>query len=190
MGVKPDHWIIEMAERHEMIAPFVKRNIGQGRISFGISAYGYDFRLDRQFRHCRAAAADLLDPKQETAGYFEDVEADSVAIPPGSFVLARSLEYFKIPRDVLGLCTGKSTYARCGILVNVTPLEPEWEGYLTVCVVNGGPARVRIHAGEGIGQLIFLEATQPCQTSYKDKKGKYQGQRNIVHSRVEGDPPA
>ncbi len=188
MGVKPDHWIIEMSRSQGMIEPFAESAVRAGQVSYGVSSYGYDFRLHPRLRGLRAAAGDVLDPKGGTENLFEDLDDGSPLLPPGSFVLARSLEYFRIPRDVLGLCCGKSTYARCGVLINVTPLEPEWEGYLTVSIVNGGSRPVRLYPDEGIAQLIFVEAASVCRTSYADKKGKYQAQRGIVHARVEEGP--
>ncbi len=186
MSVKPDHWIVEMARSQGMIEPFVERNVGKGQVSYGVSSYGYDFRLYREFRKPAPGRGAVLDPKQVMDAWFEEVSGDSLVLEPNSFALARSLEYFRIPRKVLALCVGKSTYARCGVIVNVTPLEPEWEGFLTVCLCNSGPAPVRIYAEEGIAQLIFFEADEACTTSYRDRKGKYQAQQGIAHSRVEG----
>ena len=182
MGVKPDHWIIEMAERHGMIDPFAAEQVRQG-ISFGAASYGYDFRLANEFKLLRPVAGVTIDPKQDSHSHFEDVTADSVVIPPNSFILARSLEYFRIPRNVVTVCFGKSTYARSGVIVNVTPFEPEWEGFATLSLANTAPMPVRVYAGEGIAQLLFLEAAEVCTTSYKDKKGKYQGQVSITLSK-------
>jgi len=186
MSLKSDWWIQRMATRHGLIDPFVGAQVSQPGPSYGLSAYGYDFRLDRQFRHLALPPATpdaVLDPRAINPAWFMTTEADEWVIPPGSFVLARSLEYFRIPRDILALCTGKSTYARCGVLVNVTPLEPEWEGSLTVAVANTGPLPARIHAGAGIGQIVFLQADGVCRTSYRDKQGKYQGQQSITLAR-------
>ncbi|HUG42906.1 MAG TPA: dCTP deaminase [Acidobacteriota bacterium] len=180
MGVKPDHWIIRMAHEQGMIEPFSEKLVSAGRISFGPSSYGYDFRLSDQFKIFRGADSDILDPKGPTGGWFEDFQGDSCVIPAGSFVLAQSLEYFRIPRDVVTVCFGKSTYARCGILVNVTPFEPEWEGTVTISISNTGPSPVRIYAKEGIAQVLFLAADETCSVSYRDRKGKYQTQRGIV----------
>ena len=183
MGIKPDHWIARMAREQRMIEPFQESLAQKGAISYGISSYGYDFRVDRTYKICSGNASTPLDPKEVSAEFFDDFEGDHCMIPPGSFVLAESLEYFRIPRDILTLCTGKSSYARCGILVNVTPFEPEWEGRATLSIANTGPAPVKIYSGEGIAQLIFLEASEVCQTSYGDRKGKYQAQKGIVLSK-------
>ena len=186
MGVKPDHWIIRRAREERMIDPFEEDLVGAGAISFGASSYGYDFRIDRRFKVCRSEGA--LDPKRMGSDQFENFKGDSCFLPSGTFLLAQSLEYFRIPRDILALCAGKSTYARCGVLVNVTPFEPEWEGHVTMSIANTGPSPVKIYAGEGIAQLIFLEASDVCRVSYRDRKGKYQGQRGIVLSKVEQMP--
>lgn len=180
MGVKPDHWIIQMARQHAMIEPFSEKLVSEGRISFGPSSYGYDFRLADRFKIFRGSDSDILDPKESTRGLFEDHQGDSCVVPAGSFVLAQSLEYFRIPRDVVTVCFGKSTYARCGILVNVTPFEPEWEGFVTISISNTGPSPVRIYAKEGIAQVLFLAADETCSVSYKDRKGKYQAQQGIA----------
>jgi dCTP deaminase len=184
MGVKSDRWIIEMAERHAMIEPFSAAQVRQG-ISFGVSSYGYDFRLADEFKVPLVEAGREIDPKADNHAMFRDLKAESLLIPGNSFVLARSAEYFKIPRDVITICFGKSTYARSGVLVNVTPFEPEWEGFATVSLANTSPMPVRVYANEGIAQLLFLEATEVCITSYKDKKGKYQGQESITLSKKE-----
>lgn len=190
MGVKPDHWIVEMARQHRMIEPFEPSQVKAGRISFGTSSYGYDFRVDRRFRIFRGSEANCLDPKSVEEAVFEDLVSDRCVIAPHSFILAQSVEYFRIPRNILTICTGKSTYARCGILVNVTPFEPEWEGHVTMAISNTGPSPVKIYPGEGIAQVVFLSADEVCETSYKDRKGKYQAQQGIVLSRVDsGDPP-
>ena len=184
MGVKPDKWIIELAETRGMIDPFQEKLMGKGCISYGPSSYGYDFRVDRKFKIFTGNPEDEIDPKNLDQNLFEDYSGDSCLIPPNSFILAKSVEYFRIPRDILTICTGKSTYARCGILINVTPFEPEWEGYVTMSISNLGPSPVRIYAGEGIAQLIFLAADGICDVSYRDRKGKYQAQKEIVHSKV------
>ena len=186
MGVKPDHWIIRKAQQEGMIDPFEADLVRAGAISFGVSSYGYDFRVDRRFKVCRDQGA--VDPKRMSSEAFEDFEGDSCFLPGGTFLLAQSLEYFRIPRDILTLCAGKSTYARCGVLVNVTPFEPEWEGHVTMSIANTGPSPVKIYAGEGIAQLIFIEASEECRVSYRDRKGKYQGQRGIVLSKVDDTP--
>jgi len=179
---KSDRWIIEMARTRAMIEPFAEQQIRPG-ISYGVSSYGYDFRLADEFKILNPSGVTELDPKSSTQDHFVDVKAESVLIPANSFVLGRSLEYFRIPREVVTVCFGKSTYARCGVLVNVTPFEPEWEGFATVSLANTGPRPVRVYAGEGIAQLLFLEGNEICQTSYKDKKGKYQGQKAITLSK-------
>lgn len=184
MSVKSDWWIQRMARRHGMIEPFIETPVSGAGISYGLSAYGYDFRITDQFRRPEAANPDtILDPKEPDPSRFVDRVEEIHLLPPGSFVLARSLEYFRIPRDILALCTGKSTYARCGVLVNVTPLEPEWEGFLTVSIANLGPSPVRIYAGAGIGQIVFLQSDGACRTSYRDKRGKYQNQQSITLSK-------
>jgi dCTP deaminase len=184
MGVKSDRWIIEMATRHRMIEPFEPAQI-RGGISYGVSAYGYDISLADEFKIPDLAHIDELDPKSNGPENFIDCTADSVLIPANSFVLARTREYFRIPRDVVTVCTGKSTYARCGVVVNVTPFEPEWEGFATISLSNTGPRPVRVYANEGIAQLLFLEASEVCEVSYKDKKGKYQAQKTITLSKAD-----
>jgi dCTP deaminase len=185
MGVKADHWIAQMAREHQMINPFQESLVGQGSISFGLSSYGYDFRVDRKYKTLAGESSECIDPKTVRPELFHDFQGDHCVIAPGSFVLAQSVEYFKIPRDILTICMGKSTYARCGLLVNVTPFEPEWEGHVTMSISNTGSAPVKIYSGEGIAQVIFLEATEICRTSYKDRKGKYQAQKGIVLSRID-----
>jgi dCTP deaminase len=182
MTVKPDHWIIEMAKKREMIRPFSESQVRRG-ISFGVSSYGYDISLSDEFKILDAEQLKELDPKNDSGKFFKDVTGESVLIPPHSFILARTVEYFKIPRNIITICLGKSTYARCGVIVNVTPFEPEWEGYATISLSNTSPLPVRIYANEGIGQLIFLEASEECKVSYKDKKGKYQAQKKITLSK-------
>lgn len=182
MTVKPDSWIIEMSNNREMIKPFSESQVRKG-ISFGVSSYGYDISLSDEFKILDTKALDELDPKTDSSKFFKDVTGESVLIPPNSFILARSVEYFKIPRNIITICLGKSTYARCGVIVNVTPFEPEWEGYATISLSNTSPLPVRIYANEGIGQLIFLEASEECKISYKDKKGKYQAQKKITLSK-------
>lgn len=179
MSVLPDHWIRQTARRTGMIEPFADNRLRKGKISFGASCYGYDFRLAREFRIPEFESADSLDPKQVSQLGFREFEGRSCLIAPHSFLLCRSLEYFRIPRNVLVLCQGKSTYARCGLVVNVTPLEPEWEGYITISLINAGPLPLRVYADEGIAQAIFLKADSSCRASYRDRKGKYQGQKKI-----------
>ncbi len=182
MPVKSDRWIIEMARDKEMIKPFSESQVKSG-ISFGVSAYGYDISLSDEFKILDTDSLSELDPKKDNSSSFKDIKAASMLIPPNSFILARTQEYFKIPRDVITICFGKSTYARNGVIVNVTPFEPEWEGYATISISNTSPLPVRIYANEGIAQLLFLEAKEPCLVSYKDKKGKYQGQKTITYSK-------
>jgi len=184
MGVKPDHWIVRMARETKMIEPFEASLVSSGKISFGPSSYGYDFRIDRHFKVFRGSHSDVLDPKQVNPELFDDFENDSCIVPPHGYILGQSVEYFRIPRDILTICFGKSTYARCGILVNVTPFEPEWEGYVTMSISNTSPSAVRLYAGEGIAQLVFLSADDLCEVSYKDRKGKYQAQKGIVLPKV------
>ena len=184
MSVKSDRWIIEMARSKELISPFSEDQIRSG-ISFGVSSYGYDFTLSDEFKLLNTDARSEIDPKANQTGLFTDVKADSILIPPNSFVLGRSGEYFKIPRDVVTICFGKSTYARSGVIVNVTPFEPEWEGFAPISLSNTAPLPVRVYANEGIGQILFLSAEEVCSTSYKDKKGKYQGTKKITLSKLE-----
>jgi dCTP deaminase len=180
MGLKSDSWIRRMAREAEMIVPFAEGQVRPGMISFGLSSYGYDMRLDREFKLLRSPLPSLLDPKAIKPNLFEDQVGDYCIIPAHSFILARSLEYFKIPRSVLTLCLGKSTYARCGIIVNVTPFEPAWEGYATLEISNTGPCPAKIYAEEGIAQILFFEGDDPCELSYAEKKGRYQAQKQIT----------
>jgi dCTP deaminase len=179
MSVKSDKWIMEMARKHEMIRPFSARQISTG-ISYGLSSYGYDVRVADEFKIFTDVNSSIIDPKNFSRDSFIDVRAKSILIPPNSFALARTVEYFKIPRDVITICVGKSTYARCGIIVNVTPFEPEWEGHATLEISNTTPLPAKIYANEGIAQIIFLGADEICRVSYKDKKGKYQAQKSIT----------
>jgi len=169
-----------------MIAPFAEGKTRAGKISFGVSSYGYDFRLSNEYKIPDFNSAKTADPKIMDAISFGEITQKVCLIPPNSFVLGRSLEYFRIPRDLIVLCQGKSTYARSGVLVNVTPLEPEWEGYLTIAIVNTAPVPARVYSGEGIAQLVFIRAESECAVSYADKKGKYQAQTEIVTSKVIG----
>ncbi len=177
--VKNDRWIKEMAEKG-MIKPFDKNQVREGVISYGISSYGYDMRISDEFKIFTNINNTIVDPKNFDRASFVDFKGDVCVIPPNSFVLGRSVEYFKIPRYVLVICLGKSTYARCGIVVNVTPLEPEWEGYVTIEISNTTPLPARIYSNEGIAQLIFLGASEVCTVSYADKAGKYQAQKGIT----------
>ena len=160
MSVKPDGWIRRMVEEQDMINPFEAKQVKDGNISYGLSSYGYDMRLSDEFKIFTPSARAVIDPKDISPEYFRDVKGDKCIIQPHNFILARSLEYFKIPRNVLTLCTGKSTYARCGVLVNVTPFEPEWEGYVTISIANTGNNPVTIYANEGIAQFIFFESDE------------------------------
>jgi dCTP deaminase len=184
MSVLPDTWIREMAKTHGMIEPFADQKTRVGKISYGASSYGYDFRLAKEFKFPDFEKGGTLDPKKMEKMRFHDHNGGSCYIPPNSFILGRSYEYFRIPRDVLVICQGKSTYARTGVIINVTPLEPEWEGFITLSIVNTTPHPARIYPGEGIGQLIFLRAESECRVSYADRKGKYQAQKQIRLSRV------
>ena len=181
--VKNDRWIRAMAAKG-MITPFDRRQVKKGVISYGVSSYGYDMRVADEFKVFSAVNATHMDPKSPGQDSFIDFQGDVCIIPPNSFILGRSLEYFKIPREVLVLCLGKSTYARCGIVINVTPLEPEWEGYITMAISNTAPVPAKIYANEGIAQLIFIEGSEICEKSYADKKGKYQAQKGITLSRM------
>ncbi len=172
-----------MSRKHDMIRPFSPRQIRKG-ISYGLSSYGYDFRVADEFRVFTGLNSTEIDPKRHDGAAFTAVKGKSILIPPHSFALARSVEYFKIPRNILTICVGKSTYARCGLIVNVTPFEPEWEGYATVELSNTSSLPVRVYADEGIAQLIFLEADQVCEVSYADKKGKYQAQKRITPAKI------
>ena len=184
MGALPDHWIRKMAKTKKMIEPFADQRKRAGKISFGASSYGYDFRLSDEYKLPDFSNAKNLDPKGMDKIPFKDFKGRACLIPPNSFVLGRSLEYFRIPRDVIVICQGKSTYARSGVIVNVTPLEPEWEGYITLALVNAAPVPARIYSGEGIAQLLFFRAETECKISYADRKGKYQAQQQIRLSRV------
>jgi dCTP deaminase len=184
MSIKSDKWIRRMAEEHNMIAPFepyqVRVNEAGKIVSHGTSSYGYDIRCSNEFKIFTNINSAIVDPKQFTRESFVDITSDVCMIPPNSFALARSVEYFRIPRNVLVICLGKSTYARCGIIVNVTPLEPEWEGHITLEFSNTTPLPAKIYANEGVAQLLFLESDDICETSYKDREGKYQGQQGVT----------
>jgi dCTP deaminase len=185
MSIKSDHWIRRMAQQHAMIEPYepgqVRHREGVGRlISYGTSSYGYDIRCADEFKIFTNINSAIVDPKNFDANSFVDVKSDVCIIPPNSFALARTVEYFRIPRSVLTICLGKSTYARCGIIVNVTPLEPEWEGHVTLEFSNTTPLPAKIYANEGVAQVLFLESDEVCETSYKDRGGKYQGQTGVT----------
>ena len=179
MGLKPDHWIRNMATEERMIEPFVENQVRNGVISYGVSSYGYDIRVADEFKVFTNVFGATVDPKNFDPKSMVDIKADVCVIPPNSFALARTVEYFRIPRKVLTVCLGKSTYARCGIIINVTPFEPEWEGYVTLEISNTTPLPAKIYANEGIAQVLFFEADEECDTSYADKKGKYQHQQTI-----------
>ena len=180
MGLKPDHWIRKMATEAQMIEPFVESQVRDHVISYGVSSYGYDIRVANEFKVFTNVFGATVDPKNFDPKSMVDIEADICVIPPNSFALARTVEYFRIPRKVLTVCLGKSTYARCGIIINVTPFEPEWEGFVTLEISNTTPLPAKIYANEGIAQVLFFEADEECETSYADKKGKYQRQKTIV----------
>jgi len=180
MSIKSDRWIRRMAQEHDMVNPYSEKQVSQGVISYGVSSYGYDLRVSDEFKIFTNVNSTIVDPKNFDERSFVTVNADVAIIPPNSFALARSVEYFKIPRDVLTVCVGKSTYARCGIIVNVTPFEPEWEGFVTLEISNTTPLPAKIYANEGLCQILFFQSDEVCETSYKDRKGKYQAQKGIV----------
>lgn len=184
MSVMPDHWIRRQAQEHGMIEPFVDGQRRDGVISYGLSSYGYDARVADEFRIFTNVDSAVVDPKAFSPDSFVTRRGTSCIIPPNSFALAHTVEYFRIPRDCLVICLGKSTYARCGIIVNVTPLEPEWEGQVTIEISNTTPLPARVHAGEGICQFLFLQGASPCETSYADKAGKYMHQRGVALPRL------
>ena len=184
MGIKSDKWIRRMAEQHGMIEPYEPGQVREGNggriISFGTSSYGYDVRCADEFKIFTNINSAIVDPKNFDASSFVDVKSDVCIIPPNSFALARTVEYFRIPRDVLTVCLGKSTYARCGIIVNVTPLEPEWEGHVTLEFSNTTPLPAKIYANEGVAQMLFFTGDEVCEVSYRDRGGKYQGQTGVT----------
>lgn len=179
MGLKPDHWITKMAREQQMIEPFESEQVRDGVISYGVSSYGYDIRVADEFKIFTNVYSAVVDPKEFSRDSMVDYQGDICVIPPNSFALARTVEYFRIPRGVLTICVGKSTYARCGIIVNVTPFEPEWEGFVTLEISNTTPLPARIYANEGIAQVLFFEGDEECKISYADKQGKYQRQQTI-----------
>jgi dCTP deaminase len=184
MGLLPDYRIIEYATTKGMIDPFVGKQVRDGVISYGVSSYGYDIRVADEFKIFTNVFSAVVDPKQFDPRSMIDFKGNVCIIPPNSFALARTMEYFRIPRNILTICLGKSTYARCGIIVNVTPFEPEWEGFVTLEISNTTPLPARIYANEGIAQVLFFEAEEVCKVSYADKKGKYQAQQNIELPRL------
>jgi dCTP deaminase len=182
--LKNDRWIREMASKG-MIEPFSDKQVREGVISYGLSSYGYDMRIADEFKIFTSIHNTLVDPKALDSKSFIDFKSNVCIIPPNSFALGRSLEYFRIPRETIAICLGKSTYARCGIIINVTPLEPEWEGHVTIEISNTAPLSAKIYANEGIAQLLFLGASEICETSYADKAGKYQAQKKITLAKME-----
>jgi len=184
MSIKPDRWIREMCIKHRMIEPFEEKQVRQGVISYGLSSYGYDIRIADEFKIFTNVNTAIVDPKRMDPASLVDFKGPVAIVPPNSFALGRTVEYFRIPRNVLTICLGKSTYARCGIITNVTPFEPEWEGFVTLEISNTTPLPAKIYAHEGIAQVLFFESDEVCETSYKDKAGKYQQQRGITLSKV------
>ena len=184
MSILSDITITRLAQEEGMIKPFVKKQVRKGVISYGVSSYGYDIRVAREFKVFTNLNSTLVDPKNFDPKSFVTVNADYCIIPPNSFALAKTVERFKIPRDVLTVCVGKSTYARCGIIINVTPFEPEWEGIVTLEISNTTPLPAKIYANEGIAQVLFFKGDRPCGISYKDKKGKYQKQKGLVLAKI------
>ena len=182
--IRSDRWIRKMAEEHGMIEPFEGRQVREGAISYGVSSFGYDVRVADEYKVFTDVYSVIVDPKAFDARSFVDVKADHCIIPPRSFALARTMEYFRIPKDVLVVCVGKSTYARCGIIVNVTPLEPEWRGYLTLEISNTTPLPAKVYANEGIAQVLFFQSDEVCEISYGDKKGKYLKQLEVTLPKI------
>jgi dCTP deaminase len=184
MSIKSDRWIRQMSREHAMIEPFVDGQIREGVVSYGLSSYGYDIRVADEFKVFTNINTTVIDPKNFDPRSFVDIKSDVCIVPPNSFALARTIEYFRIPRDVLTVCLGKSTYARCGIIVNVTPFEPEWEGYVTLEISNTTPLPAKIYANEGIAQVLFFQSDEPCERSYADKKGKYLKQQGVTLPKI------
>ena len=184
MAIKSDNWIKKMSLTEDMISPFTDEQIKSGSISYGLSSYGYDIRVSDEYKIFTNVNNSIIDPKNFDANSFVDFKGDVCIVPPNSFALARSVEYFKIPRKVLSICVGKSTYARCGIIVNVTPFEPEWEGYVTLEISNTTPLPAKIYSNEGLCQVLFFESDEDCNISYKDKSGKYLKQKGITLPKI------
>ena len=184
MAIKSDKWIKKMSFENDMIKPFEEKQVDKSLISYGLSSYGYDIRVSDEYKIFTNVNNSVVDPKNFDSKSFVDFKGDVCIVPPNSFALARSIEYFKIPRNVLTICLGKSTYARCGIIVNVTPFEPEWEGYVTLEISNPTPLPAKIYSNEGLCQVLFFESDEECNQSYKDKKGKYQSQVGITLPKV------
>jgi len=184
MSIKSDKWIMRMVKEHNMIEPFAEHQVKDTKVSFGLSSYGYDLRISDEFKIFTNVNSTVIDPKQFDPKAFVDFKGDVCIIPPNSFALGRSVEYFRIPRRVITICLGKSTYARCGIITNVTPFEPEWEGFVTMEISNTTPLPAKVYANEGIAQVLFFESDEECLVSYADRKGKYQAQRGITLPKV------
>jgi len=184
MSIKPDRWIRKMCREHGMIEPYEEKQVREGVVSYGVSSYGYDIRVADEFKIFTNVMSTVVDPKNVDPASMVDFKGDICIVPPNSFALARTIEYFRIPRNVLTICVGKSTYARCGIITNVTPFEPEWEGYVTLEISNTTPLPAKIYANEGIAQVLFFESDEECETSYRDKAGKYQKQTGITLPRL------
>ncbi len=184
MGIKADSWIRKMAQEQRMIEPFVENQVRDGVVSYGLSSYGYDIRVADEFKIFTNVFSAIVDPKNFDNQSMIDFKGDVCVIPPNSFALARTIEYFRIPRSILTICVGKSTYARCGIIVNVTPFEPEWEGFVTLEISNTTPLPAKIYANEGIAQVLFFDGDEICEVSYADRKGKYQNQQSILLPRL------
>ncbi len=183
--IKNDAWIIEKAKNEDMISPFVEEAVRGGVVSYGVSSYGYDARIDDEFRIVKPGKDLVIDPKNIDESIFETIKADHCVIPPNSYILGKTVEFFKMPSKIMGICTGKSTYARSGVVSNITPLEPEWEGYVTMSIVNASPLPVKVYAGEGIIQVLFFESNAAPMISYKDKGGKYQNQKDLTYSKID-----
>jgi dCTP deaminase len=184
MGIKADSWIRKMVQEQRMIEPFVENQVREGVVSYGLSSYGYDIRVADEFKIFTNVYSAIVDPKKFDERSMVDFKGDVCVIPPNSFALARTIEYFRIPRSILTICVGKSTYARCGIIVNVTPFEPEWEGFVTLEISNTPPLPAKIYANEGIAQVLFFDGEDVCEVSYADRKGKYQHQQSILLPRL------
>ncbi|TAJ98643.1 MAG: dCTP deaminase [Candidatus Manganitrophaceae bacterium] len=182
--IKSDRWIRKMAKEHGMIQPYEEKQVRAGSISYGVSSYGYDIRIANEFKIFTNINNTIVDPKEFDTKSFVDFKGDICVIPPNSFALGKSVEFFRIPRNVMTICVGKSTYARCGIITNVTPFEPEWEGFVTLEISNTTPLPAKIYANEGIAQVLFFESDEPCEISYADKKGKYQSQVGITLPKI------
>jgi len=183
-GIMPDHWIREQALNHGMIEPFVEKQTAEGKISYGLSSFGYDSRCSDEFKIFTNVDNAIVDPKNFAEDSFVDRQTDVCIIPPNSFVLTRSVEYFRIPKDVLVVCLGKSTYARCGLIVNVTPLEPGWEGHVTLEISNTTPLPAKVYANEGVAQFLFFKGSSDCEVTYADRAGKYMGQKGVTLPKI------